>query len=251
MKSFNYENEEYLKKLDALNSSYYSKYIKFIKKNISLNSSFLDVGCGSGVVLDSLKSSGYKNGHGVDISKLFISECKKKGLKNVYIYDGFNLPFEEKKFSLIGSFNVLEHVENPDLFLKNQIKRLKNEGTIIIACPNFHAVLFPNTHPRIKGVKNKIKNLGTNLKGIILGSKGFRMMKPVIRKPFQYDDDAIVETNLFDIKGILTKNGCTIIYSSGFINYDTFPFTVLGALPFIKYFLPSCFVVAQKNGKTI
>lgn len=245
MKKFNYENSEYLKKLDILNSSYYSKYIKFIQENITKKSIFLDVGCGNGVVLYSLKKIGF-HGYGVDISKLFIRECKKKDLENVYWYDGINLPFENKKFDLIGSFNVLEHTENPELFLIKQIEKIKKGGKIIVACPNFHSVLFPNTHPRIKGIKNKMKNLALILKTLILGSKGFTKMKPIIRKPFQYDDDAIVETNLSDIKNVLISNGCEIVYESGFINLDTNVSKYLDSIPFLPNLFPSCFIIGKR-----
>jgi len=246
MKKFNYENREYLKKLDDLSSGYYSKYIAFIKKYTSKNSLYLDVGCGNGIVLNSLKKVGYKNGYGVDISKLFIQECKKRGLKNVYVYDGQSLPFKNKKFDLIGSFNVLEHVENPRLFLEEQIGKLKKGGKIIVACPNFHSVLFPNTHPRVKGIKNKSHNLLLNLHGFIFGTNGFKTMKPVKRKPFQYDDDAIVETNLIDIKKVLTSNGCEIVYESGFINLDISIVNFFDSLPFLPLLFPSCFIVGKK-----
>src|ERR1035437_4344380 len=95
MKKFNYENKIYLKKLNDLKISYYSKYIKYIKKYLNnKNSLFLDVGCGNGTVLNILKKEKFINGYGVDISKLFIKEGKSKGLKNLYYYDGTNLPFK-------------------------------------------------------------------------------------------------------------------------------------------------------------
>ena len=71
-------------------------------------------------------------------------------------------------------------------------------------------------------------------------------MPPVNRKKFEYDDDAIVVTNIIDIRRILQGNNCKIIYESGFINFDTDLFKIINGIPFMKYLLPSCFVMAQK-----
>lgn len=248
MKRFNYENKQYLEKLNELNESYYSKYILFVKKYLKSNSSlFLDVGCGNGFVLSKLRDEGYENGYGIDISKLFIKEARKKRIKNVSVYDGINLPFNDQKFDLIGSFNVLEHTSEPEAFIKNQISKLKFKGILIVACPNFLSSTIISPHPRVGGIVPKIRNFSLVHKKLLLGSgESFETMEPIIRKNFEYDDDAIVITNLIDVKRVLKKNGCNIVYESGFINYDNFFARLLNSIPLIRYSLPSCFVVAKK-----
>ena len=246
MNKFDYENKVYLEKLNNLKNSYYSKYIRYIKRYLKNNESlFLDVGCGNGAVLKELHK--YKNGYGIDISKLFIKEARSKGLKNVYYYKGDRLPFKDNFFDLIGSFNVLEHTSNPDRFIKEQVLKLKPNGYLIISCPNFLSVLFPSNHRRLKGIKNKSKNLFAIVEKIISPSNTFEKMPPLIRKNFQYDDDAIVVTNLLDLKRVLLKYNCEVVYESGFINYDTFIYRAINSLPFVRYLLPSCFIVAKKN----
>lgn len=247
MNKFDYENDIYLDKLNDLNLSYYSKYVKFIERNLKDNTSmFLDVGCGNGTVLKLLGDKGYLNGYGIDISKLFIREGKRKGLKNLYSYDGIKLPFVANYFDVIGSFNVLEHTQNPKKFLKEEIMKLKKGGILIVACPNFTSVLFPSYHRRIKGIRNKVRNLLFIMKKLIK-TDGFEMMEPLIRKNFQYDDDAIVITNLIDLRKVLVENNCNVVYESGFINYDTFIYRAINSLPLVRYLLPSCFVVARKK----
>lgn len=247
MKKFDYENKQYLDKLNSLHGSYYSKYISFIKKYVSgKNSVFLDVGCGNGVTLSKLKKSGYSNGYGVDISKLFVESAKQKKLNNIYLYDGLALPFRDGFFDLIGSFNVLEHTDNPQAFLKQQLLKIKKKGFIIVACPNFLSSLLPSPHPKIKGVGNRVRNLLTVINKIIFPKYGFKKMKPIFREIFEYDDDAIVETNLIDLRNFMKKNNCKIIYESGFINYDNFMYKLVNSIPVLRYILPSCFIVAQK-----
>lgn len=247
MKKFNYENKEYLEKLNELNESYYSKYILFVGKYLKTkNSLFLDVGCGNGFVLTRLKYQGYVNGYGVDISKLFIKDAKSKGLKNVYSFDGSRFPFRENFFDVVGSFNVLEHTQNPELFIKQQISILKKNGYLLIACPNFLSILMPSPHPRIKGFKSRFKNFLRITFKIINRNSVFEKMLPIKRKVFQYDDDAIVVTNIIDLKRILKRYNCRVVYESGFINYNTNLFKIINIIPMIRYMLPSCFVVAQK-----
>lgn len=246
MNTFNYENKEYLSKLDQLKETYYSKYIREIKKRLkSENDKFLDVGFGSGTVLSTLKQQGYKNGYGIEISKLFVKEGKKKGIGNLRLYNGVKIPFAES-FSLIGSFNVLEHTEFPEKFLEEQIKKTKKGGIIIVACPNFLSVFFPSRHRRLRGIKNKLRNLLLILAKFLSNESSFEKMEPLIKKKFEYDDDAIVVTNLIDLEKLFLKNRCRIVYESGFVNYDSFLFKLINNIPFMKYMLPSCFIVAQK-----
>ncbi|OGH05949.1 MAG: hypothetical protein A2W22_03405 [Candidatus Levybacteria bacterium RBG_16_35_11] len=247
MSKFNYENKQYLKKLNDLTLDYYLKYINHIRRNLKNKKSlFLDVGCGIGVVLKALKKEGFVNGYGVDISRLFIKQGKAKGLSNLFYYKGESLPFRNNFFDLVGSFNVLEHTDNPESFLKEQITKLKKGGIIIVASPNFLSVLFPSNHKRLKGINNKLRNLTLTLKKLLVRNNGFEKMKPLIRKNFEYDDDAIVVTNIIDVKRTLVINNCKITYESGFVNFDGLFARFINKLPLMKYLLPSCFLVAQK-----
>lgn len=247
MKKFNYESDIYLKKLDELSSNYYSKYIKFLKRYSQKRNRILDVGCGNGHVLGLINACGYSNTYGVDISKFLIKVAKKRGIKNVHSYDGKTLPFNNNYFDVIGSFNVLEHTQDPNRYIKEQVKKLKKGGVIVVACPNFLSTIFPNTHPKVRGFRNKYTNFVTILKKIFLASNGFIKMDPIIRKKFEYDDDAIVVTNTIDIVKSLNNTNCDIIYTSGFINRDGMVFNLASSIPVVKYMLPSCFVVARKK----
>ena len=78
------------------------------------------------------------------------------------------------------------------------------------------------------------------------GSVRFERIEPLVREPFEYDDDSIVVTNPIDLKKILRAKRCKIIYESGFINTTSFISRVIDKVPIFIYMMPSCFIVAQK-----
>jgi SAM-dependent methyltransferase len=247
MKQFDYENSQYLQKLDELPPVFYAKYVSCIEKYVEKNNGFLDVGCGNGFVLSELKKQGYRNGFGVDVSKLFVAAAKKRGLKNINQYDGGKLPFKNNSLKLVGSFNVLEHTEYPEFFLREQLRTLAKGGYLIVACPNFLSVVMQSPHPRINGIINRTNNLIRILKRLFAPNTTFERMKPIKRAIFQYDDDAIVVSNPLDLKRVLHDMNCSIIYESGFIQSDSKITQFIDALPILRYMMPSCFVVVRKN----
>ncbi len=98
----------------------------------------MDVGCGTGLVLKMLKDRGVE-AVGIEVSKTSVNKCKKKQL-NCFYYDGRRVPFKDKCFDVVGSFNVLEHTDNAIEFLNEQYRVLKIDGYLIVVCPNFLSV---------------------------------------------------------------------------------------------------------------
>lgn len=97
----------------------------------------LDLGCGDGILMDLLKEKGI-NVMGADISSEVIAICKKKGHNVVLINLVDNsLPFANKSFDLIFLLDVLEHLYNPEDFLKEIIRI--SRGYIILSVPNFNS----------------------------------------------------------------------------------------------------------------
>ena len=99
----------------------------------------LDIGCGGGLVCEPLSRLGanvtgidasYKN---IEVAKI---HAKKSGLKIKY----FNTSPEKKeineKFDVVLNLEVVEHVENLDLFLKSSSDLLKKNGIMFIATIN-------------------------------------------------------------------------------------------------------------------
>ena len=94
----------------------------------------LDVGCAYGYGVDVLKTLGY-DAYGIDISKYSSKKAKKLFSADFLACDvQKGLPFKENVFDLITCFEVIEHLAQPFLALKNMFTSCK--GMIICTTPN-------------------------------------------------------------------------------------------------------------------
>lgn len=242
MGKFNYENKNYLSKLDTINPFFYNKYLFFIKKYLRKDGVFLDVGFGNGYVLSCLQKEGYKKTFGCEISRLFLKSSSKK-VKNLKIVIDNKLPYDDCSFDMVGSFTVLEHVDDPIHFLSEQIRVVKRGGYIIVVCPNLLGFFFSSS--RFESFE-KVKNIFKVFKKILSNTVEFEKIDPIIRNDFQFDDDAIVLTNLQDIRNFLLKINLKIIYESGFTYQENLFTKIIDLVPILKYFCQSCFIIIQK-----
>lgn len=92
----------------------------------------LDIGCGTGIVLNDLKK--YAIPVGIDASEIAIDFTKTRGHKNLLCGDICNLPFKNESFELITILGVLynEDVESDDAAIMESYRVLKKGGIIII-----------------------------------------------------------------------------------------------------------------------
>jgi len=104
-------------------------------KNIKI----LDIGCGGGLLCEPMKRLGAKI-TGIDASKENIKIAKmharKMNLKINYLHcQPEKINFGEK-FDVILNMEVVEHVSNVNLFIKNCAKFLKKDGIMFVATIN-------------------------------------------------------------------------------------------------------------------
>ena len=99
----------------------------------------LDIGCGGGLISEPMCRLGAKV-TGMDASKknILIAKlhAKKNGLKINYINSSPEKNKIKKKFDIILNLEIIEHVENVDLFLKSSSKLLKKNGIMFVATIN-------------------------------------------------------------------------------------------------------------------
>ena len=78
------------------------------------------------------------------------------------------------------------------------------------------------------------------------GAVRFDRMTPIVKQPFEPDDDAIVATNGVEIAFFLERFGCEVLEVSCTDRYVPKPLDLaLNATP-LRYYMFSGFVVAQK-----
>ena len=103
------------------------------------NLEVLDVGCGGGLVSESLCRLG-SNVTGIDFVEKNIEIAKEHSLKrklNInYIHGDIEKIKINKKFDLIIMFEILEHLNNWKLFLSFIKRLMKKDGKIIISTIN-------------------------------------------------------------------------------------------------------------------
>jgi 2-polyprenyl-3-methyl-5-hydroxy-6-metoxy-1,4-benzoquinol methylase len=114
---------------------------KFLKKNnikLNRNDFILEVGCGSGGILNEINHSNYL---GIDLDRKLIDYGKKRGLNLEYCDLNHIDKFIKKKPRLIIFSHVLEHIIDLPVFFKKLKKIIENNTLIYIEVPDSLAKL--------------------------------------------------------------------------------------------------------------
>ena len=123
--------------------------------------SVLDVGCGRGFYAYAVTQV-IPKAHitGIDINESYLNEAKKFAIKGQVSFmktNVYSLPFSSNSFDAIIASEILEHLENDKLALKEIYRVLKKNGVLLITVPhrkypffwdpvNFLLRKFFNTH---------------------------------------------------------------------------------------------------------
>ncbi|MCK4464621.1 MAG: class I SAM-dependent methyltransferase [Bacteroidales bacterium] len=99
-------------------------------------SSVLDVGCRTGDFLMHFDATVHCEG--VELSKSFTEIANKRGLT---IHNDFleNIEFD-KKYDVISSFAILEHLKDPSQFLEKINSITKPSGLVVILVPTYESI---------------------------------------------------------------------------------------------------------------
>lgn len=97
----------------------YLDIFKKIKKTIPRNSKVLDIGCGNGFFLDALTNIGVNNVYGVEPSSKMVNQASKKFRKNIKVDIFRPNQFPNNFFNVVSCFHTLDHVTDPNKFIKN------------------------------------------------------------------------------------------------------------------------------------
>lgn len=179
----------------------------------------LDLGCGSGALLERLAGMGYRDLTGVDISP------PASGGSITYRQadlDCFRLDCPDGAFDLALAVEVIEHIENPGLFLAELARLLRPGGIGLFTTPNLHSaqakllfgltdrlkqfdskgdpthitpiVLFPFTRLLNRHGFSVLESWGFPEDGSSPTSRplmrlGARLLRPIVRTPIAHGDN--------------------------------------------------------------
>lgn len=198
---FDKKSYEFLFKLEEKNFWFKSRnrlIIYFIGKYFGNKGLFLEIGCGTGFVLQGIKEN-------FSQIKCHGSEIYTKGLKfsqkrvpdsELFQMDARNIPFKNK-YNLVGAFDVIEHIEEDEIVLRQIYKTLKKSGVVTITVPQ-HQFLWSKIdefafHKRRYNKKDLINKLQKS---------GFKIIRATsfvsVLLPFMFISRFINKQNTFD-----------------------------------------------------
>ncbi|MFA6570102.1 MAG: class I SAM-dependent methyltransferase [Bacteroidota bacterium] len=159
------------------------KYIRTIIKHGRL----LDIGTGGGFLLEEAQRCGFQ-AEGIEPSKSAVSYCRSKGLKVTRSLLKDNL-FRTKYFNIISASHVLEHVEDPNDFLKICRELLANDGYMFLSQTNYTGSIpkllgkywegwMPNehyTHFSPRGIQYVLEKCGFKVLDVTIVPLGYKL----------------------------------------------------------------------------
>lgn len=172
---FNYSNE--IENLKYTYGFYLNKLDNYGVKKENL----LEIGCGNGFFLEQAQKQGFNRVIGIEPSSAAVAQSSLR-IKPDIICDILRPGlFEAETFDVICLFQVLDHILNPDIFIKECFRIIKSGGLILCITHNIeslsakilrdknpiidieHAYLYsPNTISRIFMMNGyKIKDSGS------------------------------------------------------------------------------------------
>lgn len=132
-----YEKDRYKEVFIKDRIEYYSERVNVFSKILDdfKFKKVLDAGCGDGGLITEMQKKWDIDAFGLDISKKGIKLAIQKGIKAEIANLSNGIPFKNA-FDLIIANEIIEHLNSPDLFLKECRNALKKEGLLIIGTPN-------------------------------------------------------------------------------------------------------------------
>ena len=133
-------DERNAKELQIAHQYRYLPHLMRLAREVSI----LELGCGPGYLLESLRNWGFENVEGIDISEEQIKIAASRNLR-AHLSDAFEyLDSKKEQYDVIIAVDFIEHFAKEELctLIPKIYQALKHEGVLIIQTPNGQA-LFP------------------------------------------------------------------------------------------------------------
>lgn len=132
-----YFQKEHQKWFENPDYALYNRVYQQIKKHHhSSNLELIDVGCGNGSFLKYLKNKGVSS----NLYGMELIENEHPGI--TFIQADFNQHELEKKFDVVTSFMVIEHLENPGSFIQKVKGIMKKDSLLVINTINNNSLIY-------------------------------------------------------------------------------------------------------------
>lgn len=105
------------------------------KLGFKRDSKILDLGCGTGKILNILKQFGETTG--LDSSAKAIAYAKSKGAGTIVLGDATKLPFKKESFDAVTAMELLEHIKDDSGALQEWRRVLRQNGVLFLTCPAY------------------------------------------------------------------------------------------------------------------
>lgn len=110
--------------------------VNLVKRDFSSEGYWLDVGCSAGFVVKAASQAGY-NAFGIDVEPWGINFGKTKlGLDNLSVGLIEEQDYSNKQFDVISLYDVIEHVPDLNILIKELKRILAPDGVIDIITPD-------------------------------------------------------------------------------------------------------------------
>lgn len=129
----------YDKDIENLTQSYL-KSLRPVLNRLNKNSKILEIGCGNGFILEKLYKLGFKNVYGVEPSLDAVRKANNSIKKNISINMLKKGIYKTATFDFIFFFQTLDHITDPNKFLKICNSYLKDEGFILAFNHNVNSI---------------------------------------------------------------------------------------------------------------
>ena len=126
---------------DDTNTILYSKYGKISCENIfeflkdKEYKKLLDIGCGTGYLIEMLAKSHEAEFIGLDLSPEMIKQANNKSIKNAKFIEGRSdeIPFEDNTFNIVTCSQSFHHYPNTDKAMQEARRVLRTGGLYILS----------------------------------------------------------------------------------------------------------------------
>jgi len=113
-------------------------YLKMVLSRKQDVQRILDIGCGYGYFLNACLEAGIPEVYGVDVSTSAIEKSKdlEKAKVSQLDFSKEKSGFPSDFFEAVTAFDVIEHVEDENFFVREACRILKKEGLLFLITPN-------------------------------------------------------------------------------------------------------------------